>query len=505
MVDYPEVVKLVWHRRERYKGEHFWSGDTVTTLKAVASMVTTEWFWLLDENFIHDIDTKSRPHQWTDASILRLTDKFDPYTRSFYANKRHVLSSSNLLGEMWSRDIPMQRINSPHRHIIQVNEEQNSTFPLIGSYQLTMQELLAEYPDSTFMVSGNHVLNPLPSSWLPELWEEQYIHKFGSDIFWFNRYSMDKGTKQHKHDTDYVSWPTLYKQGSFVEPARNTHPRMSFYTSEISNNQPVANFWQYPTPSIAQGNTGLLRHRLHGLSQHQDLYSDYPIEKRAGHPGLCDVIFLHQDEPGSMDNWNRLREICPRAKKVHGVNNRATSYKMMAEISDTTWFYAVFAKLQVDPDFSFDNPDLPDRLQRNKHYIFWAKNPVNDLIYGHQAIILYHKGLIQGQNEWGLDYTLSAPHATVPILSGVAKFDTTPFDTWKTAFREAVKLTLQSDKESQDRLNTWMTVARGEMAEWCLAGAREGNRYALDNFQDMKALQETRETNWLRLRFQRSR
>jgi hypothetical protein len=81
----------------------------------------------------------------------------------------------------------------------------------------------------------------------------------------------------------------------------------------------------------------------------------------------------------------------------------------------------------------------------------------------------------------GLDFTLSRAHAVVPIVSGIAHYNTTPELTWRTAFRECIKLyddiNKTSSVESQHRLETWLSEAVGEHAMWSLLGARDAVDY----------------------------
>jgi hypothetical protein len=79
-----------------------------------------------------------------------------------------------------------------------------------------------------------------------------------------------------------------------------------------------------------------------------------------------------------------------------GVNGRVAAYQAAAELSQTPWFFAVFAKLRVNP--TFDWAWQPDRLQEPKHYIFHAFNPTNGLTYGHQAMIAYNNAIEASSN-----------------------------------------------------------------------------------------------------------
>ena len=65
----------------------------------------------------------------------------------------------------------------------------------------------------------------------------------------------------------------------------------------------------------------------------------------------------------------------------------------------------------------------------------------------------------------------------IPVVGSIAEFNTDPFSTWRTAFRECVKLTQQDDIESRQRLKIWRTVAQGNHAKWSLRGASDAINY----------------------------
>ena len=195
-------------------------------------------------------------------------------------------------------------------------------------------------------------------------------------------------------------------------------------------------------------------------------HNDYKIEDKA-----LDVVYVSNGEKNADLNWDRLQKLCPRAKRINGINGRAEAYKACAEISETDWFINVFAKCWVHDDFDFDWQ--PDYMQNDKHYIFDSYNPVTELTYGHMGIIAYNKQLVLDCNEWGLDFTLSMPHTSVPVVGSTADYATTPYETWRTAFRECIKLDQQKDVESQYRLKQWYTVGNGEMGVWSKRGAED--------------------------------
>jgi hypothetical protein len=182
------------------------------------------------------------------------------------------------------------------------------------------------------------------------------------------------------------------------------------------------------------------------------------------------------------------------------INGRMQAYKAAAESSHTDWFFAVFAKLEVDPTFNWDWQ--PDYWQEPKHYIFHARNPVNGLVYGHQAMIAYNKRLVLETIESGLDFTLSKAHEVVPLLSGTAHFNQDPWTTWRTAFREVLKLkhfnTVSPTVENTFRIKKWTTQAQGAHSEWCLQGAADALEYYDSVNGEYADIMLSFEWDWLR-------
>ena len=232
---------------------------------------------------------------------------------------------------------------------------------------------------------------------------------------------------------------------------------------------------------------------------------DYPYiikEKREYlTPKPLDIIYISNGEPEAERWYEHLVNTCGRTvKRVKDINGRALAYKAAAELSSTPWFFAVFAKLEVVD--SFDWAWQPDWLQEPKHYIFHSRNPVNGLEYGHMGVIAYNKKLVLETDDWGLDFTLSRAHAVVPRVSAVAHYNTTPELTWRTAFREVIKLKDDVAKtgsvESTYRLDTWLTVVDGDYAEFSLLGAQDAVEYYEQVAGDYTELMRSFEWAWLR-------
>ena len=77
--------------------------------------------------------------------------------------------------------------------------------------------------------------------------------------------------------------------------------------------------------------------------------------------------------------------------------------------------------------------------------------------------------------------------------------------TWRTAFREVVKLkhfmSIQPTVETEERLRVWCTVADGNFAEDCLKGAQDAVHYYNEVNGDYEKLKLSFEWAWLTDRF----
>lgn len=216
------------------------------------------------------------------------------------------------------------------------------------------------------------------------------------------------------------------------------------------------------------------------------------------------IVFISNGEENAEQLYDHLLDctIMDNAltvKRVDRIDGRAEAYREAALISETDWFLAVFAKLEVNEDFDWHWQ--PDRLQEPKHYIFHAKNPINMLEYGHQAMIAYNKHLVLDTQDPGLDFTLSKPHEVVPILSGIAVGDTDAYSTWRTAFREVIKLIVElhenESEETYKRLMAWSKGCNGEFGWASVQGAADAHQFYGECAGNMEHLQKSFEWKWL--------
>ena len=236
-----------------------------------------------------------------------------------------------------------------------------------------------------------------------------------------------------------------------------------------------------------------------------ELY-DYPYilsKRRLIQSAPLDIIFFSNGEQGADLNYEHLlsltRGLPNKVLRIDKINGRVKSQHAAASSSTSPWYFLVNAKLKVNSKFDFNWQ--PDRLQIPKHYIFHAKNPVNGLVYGHQAIVANNKKLTLANFGTGLDFTMDSEHEVVEINSGVGIYNTSEWDTWRTAFRECIKLKASSTVENIERLESWLSIANGDYAEYSLLGAKNAIEYYETVNGDFDKLRLSYDWMWLKEQF----
>jgi hypothetical protein len=359
--------------------------------------------------------------------------------------------------------------------------------------------------------------------WEPKPWQSHQIHcwpsgdqQFGDTFLiptaqWNQQRDSLERLEQYR-DVNFehesvarLPWQKIqYNQDSVVTAIANSQCNTPYVLFEHKNNpvtvQPDPWLWREQPVVGLTGNQAscLVPRNAHGSIRKQ-VYDYRYLEKNNLNPSQqLDVVFISNGEPNAEQNLKRLILLpkTNRTVRVDGINGRAAAYHAAARASTTPWFFAVFAKLEVDLDFDWSWQ--PDYMQQAKHYIFHARNLCNGLVYGHQAMIAYNRQLVLDNPGRGLDFTLDSPHEVVPILSGIAAYNTSDWSTWRTAFREVLKLRASlPDVENEYRIQQWLKPNQATRSELSAAGAQD----ALDYYDEVQGnfdqLKKSYEWEWL--------
>ena len=202
-----------------------------------------------------------------------------------------------------------------------------------------------------------------------------------------------------------------------------------------------------------------------------------------------DVFYISYDELNAEENFLHLKSICPNVKRIQGVKGILESHKAAAKKAKTTMFWVVDGDAWVDDNFKFDFQ--PGIFDLDCVHVWHSKNPFNKLTYGYGGVKLFPTNLLKDIKVWGNDLTTSVGKKLKVIteVSNETRFNTSPFYTWRSTFRESVKLGLKEDSESQKRLKSWADIDfKQPHAEWAARAVidaetfvRSGNDSSLVN------------------------
>jgi hypothetical protein len=219
-------------------------------------------------------------------------------------------------------------------------------------------------------------------------------------------------------------------------------------------------------------------------------------------PDRLDVIFISYDEPNAETNWLRVLEKAPHAKRVQGVAGILNAHKAAAEISETDMFYVVDGDAYLTDNWTFDFQ--PSIFDRDCAYVWSSKNPVNDLVYQNGGVKLFPKETLLKAKKWN---TLDMFSGILPksksedTVSCIGTFNVDPFITWRSAFRECVKLYTINQ---MTRLNEWTASDTTKpFGEYAVLGAQDGFKFAEDNKNNYEELKKINDYKWLNECFQK--
>ena len=215
-----------------------------------------------------------------------------------------------------------------------------------------------------------------------------------------------------------------------------------------------------------------------------------------------DIFFLSFCETNRERNWQILKPHFPQSRRIHGIKGLALAHQMCAQISRSPFFFVVNGDNEVlTKQFQFE---LPEQPLRKAVYVWRSLNPVNQLAYGFGGIKLFPRSVFLSSGSFvDLSTSLKVPYQIVPQLASLTRFNASPLEAWRGAFRECVKLSSQciahqKSSETERRLNIWCEKGEDQLfGSYVLLGARQGRSYGRKYKQDQGALDKINDFFWL--------
>jgi hypothetical protein len=221
---------------------------------------------------------------------------------------------------------------------------------------------------------------------------------------------------------------------------------------------------------------------------------------------LYDIVFISYNEPTADNNYQALESKFPNVKRVHGVKGIHQAHIRAAEIATTEMFWVVDGDAVIVPEFDFTH--VVSRYERDIVHVWRSQNPLNHLTYGYGGVKLLPRDLTLSMDVSSTDMTtsISPRFKAMPSISNITAFNTDAFSTWRSAFRECVKLSSkiidrQDNEETIERLDIWCTIAEGDYAQDAINGAIAGRKYGETNRGNTEMLSKINDFDWLKKQY----
>ena len=221
-----------------------------------------------------------------------------------------------------------------------------------------------------------------------------------------------------------------------------------------------------------------------------------------------DKVFISYNEPNADENYERILERFPDVKRIHGIKGIHQAHIAAASLCETEMFWIIDGDAQLMEHFAFDY--IPEHHNKEAVHVWRSLNPVNGLVYGYGGVKLFptEKTLVMDVDKPDMTTSISDKFVAMDKISNITAFNTDPFNTWKSAFRECVKLSSkiidrQKDEETNRRLRTWCTYTENnpEYGTYALKGAKAGASYGARHRNNKDELKKINDFDWLKEKF----
>jgi hypothetical protein len=222
---------------------------------------------------------------------------------------------------------------------------------------------------------------------------------------------------------------------------------------------------------------------------------------------MYDIFFISYHEPNADDNFARLRSRFPHAQRINGIKGIHQAHIAAAKRAFTKMFWVVDGDAEIVDTFNFDY--VVSKYDLECVHVWRSRNPINNLEYGYGGVKLLPKALTEKLDITTLDMTtsISSLFKAMPEVSNITAFNTDPFNTWKSAFRECCKLASsvierQELQETQSRLAEWQVLNQNAAhGYYAYLGALHGSDYGSENKNNLESLKMINDFTWLEEQF----
>lgn len=216
---------------------------------------------------------------------------------------------------------------------------------------------------------------------------------------------------------------------------------------------------------------------------------------------MYDIFFISYREANCEQNWQRLKQRHPHAKRIHGITGIDRIHLICNQLATTQFFWTVDGDNLVVENLEYNEPIHSDLV------MFEAYDP---LITGDRsslgAVKLWRKDSFVNTDMSKGDFTLNA--VTTKTMSNrclsVSAYNASEFDAWRAAFRHCVKLLsmILRDRSEENRekyLDRWRRTEHSTQlfAQCAYRGYLDAVEYVKQHDGNMIELNKINDYDWL--------
>jgi hypothetical protein len=212
------------------------------------------------------------------------------------------------------------------------------------------------------------------------------------------------------------------------------------------------------------------------------------------------IFFISFKEHNCEENWLRLLSYHPDAKRIHGITGIDNVHMACNNLSNTEYFWTVDGDNWLTKSLEVDN-------RTSDLILYKAIDPIHNAPTLLGGVKLWRKDAIINPNMNKGDFSLNATKEKIVLdrVFSITRYNSSPFDAWKTAFRHCVKLMsviLRSRPDAKGidtYINQWKESKNSieQNSEWCYLGYLDAEAYVSKYDNNMFELNKINDYLWL--------
>lgn len=213
-----------------------------------------------------------------------------------------------------------------------------------------------------------------------------------------------------------------------------------------------------------------------------------------------DIFFISFKENNCEENWNRLLSLHPNAMRLHGIKGIDRVHMACETLSKTSYFWTIDGDNWLVDFLTYENPNS-DLL------MFKAHDPLHHNLTLLGGAKLWRKGSIINKDMSKGDFSLNATKTkrVVERCYSETRYNSSPFDAWKTSFRHCVKLmsVIFRNRPNAKNIDTYLKQWEdcGSLttlnANWSYQGFLDAKEYVSFYDNDLDKLNMINNYDWL--------